>query len=88
MNRMTGALLFAAVAGAVGWWANHRSQQSVQRPVLQASVDPIDPKMIVRPERDIDPQMVKILPNVDPGMVYDPPAPSTDKEQSSRSRPQ
>lgn len=88
MNRITLAVLVGALAGAAGWWASQRAGQRpnpdvpivLRRPyLLNAAQTPnaqseggIDPRMVIEPQGDIDPKMVRTMPDVDPKMVIDP----------------
>ena len=84
MSRIVIGMLVAATAGVLGWWANHRASASRQ-PTALAATQPtrldgpatpsLDDKMIVVPQGNIDPHMVRTMPDVDPKMIIMPPWP-------------
>ena len=96
MSRIVIGMLFAATAGALGWWANHRASASrqataftMQEPMARASAaGNRDDKMIVVPPGDIDPKMVKTMPDVDPKMVGSPPWPAKPPSDTASSERQ
>lgn len=96
MSRIIVGMLVAATAGALGWWANYRASASRQPTALiqpkplghPSSATNRDDKMIVVPQGDIDPKMVKTMPNVDPKMVVSPPWPAKPQSDTVSSDPQ
>lgn len=87
MSRLTVGLMVVALTGAAGW-AVQRAFAAPQKRAAdgggsqQASTpESIDPKMIVTPKGDIDPKMVKPMPNVDPRMVVRPQPPVAPKDR-------